>query len=112
MVIAVRTLRLVASSGQTVDVRVEIDAPEDRSDHWSCGFRIGWPDGEVTNEGKGADSVQALFGALQFIGLLLYSSDHHQQGRLYWGSPGFGHGFPVPSGARDLLVGEDAKRQY
>jgi hypothetical protein len=53
--------------------------------------------------------MQALVHALQIIGAEIYSSNYHKSGRLFVERPGDGYGFPVMSGLRDLLIGEDKK---
>jgi len=86
--------------------------PERRSDYWACQFYIGWPDNPVQREVGGADGIQAMFNAMQLIAMLLYSSEFHIAGKLVWNKPGFGYGFPMPNGSRDLLVGEDRRQQF
>jgi hypothetical protein len=39
----------------------------------------------------------------------LYSSSYHRSGKLMFGAPGSGYGFPVATTMRDLLQGDDAK---
>jgi hypothetical protein len=41
------------------------------------------------------------------VGIDLYSSDPHKQGRLKWDEPHGGYGFPLNSGLRDLYEGRD-----
>ena len=53
------------------------------------------------------NAVQALVLAINSIGNDLYFSDYHKSGRLRWGEPNQGYGFPVTKNARDLLVGYD-----
>lgn len=55
----------------------------------------------------GADAMQALVIALQTVGAELYTSAYHTSGALYRERPGGGYGFPVTSGLRDLLEGDD-----
>lgn len=43
------------------------------------------------------------------VGTDIYTSDYHASGKLRWGEPGTGYGFPVPSSIRDLLIGDDKK---
>ena len=106
--IAERLLKLNQPSG-TFDVPVRIFAPEETKHAWTCGYEILWPDGKRTGAAHGFDSVQAIFAALQMIGAELYTSDHHKAGRLSWGEPGRGYGFPLTQNLRDLLIGDDAK---
>jgi hypothetical protein len=44
-----------------------------------------------------------------FIGIDLYSSDYHRKRKMWWAKPIAGYGFPVPKGAREILIGEDQK---
>jgi hypothetical protein len=106
MVIATRTLKLRRPGGN-LEIPVRLFAPERQNADWSCKFEIGWPDGTLTMAAKGIDAVQALHLALQMIGAFIYSSDHHTSGDLMWQEQGKGYGFPVTSGIRDLLVGDD-----
>jgi hypothetical protein len=53
--------------------------------------------------------VQALELTLRIIGAQIYASDHHASGNLMWLAPGDGYGFPVTTGIRDLLIGNDKK---
>jgi len=112
MIIATRQLTVVAEDGHQQGVKVDFYLPVQRSGSWYCKFDIAWPDGNESGEMGGADSVQALFNALQMVGLRVYSSKYHTSGELAWGvSGGGGYGFPVPKAARNLLVGTD-KRFY
>jgi hypothetical protein len=43
------------------------------------------------------------------FGAEIYTSDPHRSGRLFWLEAGQGYGFPIASGLRDLLVGDDAR---
>jgi hypothetical protein len=54
--------------------------------------------------------MQAVLLALQMIGTVLYTSDYHKSGKLFWEKPGDGYGFPVPSNLQDMLIGEDKAR--
>jgi hypothetical protein len=106
--IATRTLK-IKDGDETSDMPIRIFAPEDRGGNWSCRCEIDWPEGLRTMEAWGADSVQAIFLTLQMIGAELYTSHHHQSGRLMWDEPRQGYGFPVASTIRDLLIGDDRK---
>lgn len=53
--------------------------------------------------------MQALYLTLQMVGARLYMSDAHKEGRLRWGEPGMGYGFPLPKMMRDDLIGDDAR---
>ncbi len=108
MIIATRTLRLRAAN-RDVEIPIKIFAPRQEPIDWSCRFEVGWPDGTLERFAVGVDPVQALLLALQMIGAQIYASDHHASGNLVWLEPGFGYGFPVPAGIRDLLVGNDKK---
>lgn len=107
MKIAERVLRICRESTD-VEVPIRIFAPERDGSSWACRYEIGWPGASKTRSMSGFDSVQALFLTLQAIGAELYSSEHHQSGRLVWEKEGGGYGFPVPKTIRDLLVGDDA----
>ncbi|MDR3476035.1 MAG: hypothetical protein P4M09_30690 [Devosia sp.] len=111
MITATRTLT-IDQNGRPLAVPISIDAPIERGGSWYCSFTIAWPSAPEVGETGGADGIQALFNALQMIGLRIYASPYHASGRLEWGiSQGGGYGFPVPKGSRDLLVGND-KRFY
>jgi hypothetical protein len=106
MVIAERRLKVTNGEGAS-DVTVRLHAPEAARTDWVCRYEIGWPEGPIERYGMGIDAVQALLIALQMIGAELYTSDHHNAGRLQWLAPGGGYGFPVANVIRDLLVGDD-----
>ena len=106
MMIASRILKL-RDANSNIDIPIEIFAPEQQSMDWVCRFEIGWPDGKLERHASGFDAVQALLLALQMIGTQIYASDLHASGNLEWLKPGFGYGFPVPAGIRDLLIGDD-----
>jgi hypothetical protein len=107
--IASRLLTLQSESGH-FDVPIEIFAPEkDKAGHWSCRYQIQWPDRSREFFAEGVDSMQALVCALQMIAADIYNSDEHLSGRLMWGNPGEGYGFPVARTMRDDLRGNDAK---
>ena len=108
MTVATRHLVLRSENGD-VDVPVRIHAPEQAEAHWICRYEIGWPKGIAKRWGGGVDAVQALLLTMQMIGSEIYTSAHHASGELMWLEPGRGYGFPVPSGIRDLLVGDDRK---
>ena len=106
MIIAERLLMLRRDGGE-IKIPIEIHAPEKVRAEWRCRFVIGWPDGKAKRWGSGSDAVQSLLIAMQMIGAEIYTSSHHEAGRLYWFSPGRGYGFPVTNNIRDLLVGDD-----
>ena len=74
----------------------------------SCIFEIGWPGRLKQMTAYGVDSVQAIELTLQLIGISLYTSSYHQAGQLFCDGMTGGYGFPVPTNARDMLIGEDA----
>lgn len=112
MTIATRTLVLRSAAG---DRPVEIVLHQPRADGaaFACDYHIDWPEGRAVRAGHGADhgddAMQALVIALQMIGVDLYTSAHHRDGRLVFAAPGGGYGFPVTQNCRDMLVGEDAR---
>jgi hypothetical protein len=108
MLIATRVLKLRGVEGD-VDIPVHLYAPQEKPDHWWCEFDIGWPEGALRRAAAGEDAMQALELAIRMIGALIYTSDHHESGRLMWLEAGRGYGFPVPNGIRDLLVGDDRR---
>jgi len=107
MIIATRILTLRTDSGD-VDVPVDIHKPEPIDARWRCAYEIGWPGGARRMFGAGEDAVQALYAAMQNIGIELYTSEAHKAGRLgYGGAMNNGYGFPLAKNVRDLLVGMD-----
>jgi hypothetical protein len=106
MVIATRCLKLRLPA-EEIDISVRIFLPEVDNEGWRCAYEIDWPDGKRSSAAGGADSVQALFLALQKIGVEIYTSDYHRQGQLSWFEAHQGYGFPVAKNLRDLLVGGD-----
>lgn len=109
MIIAVRILK-VQQGPAIIPVPISIQAPvEDPLRGWRCAYEIGWPDKPRYSAGYGIDAVQALHLTLQKIGIELYTSEAHEEGRLWFDRPGSGYGFPVPKNVRDLLIGDDAR---
>jgi hypothetical protein len=109
MAIASRILTLRKEKG-AVAIPIEISAPEcEKPRVWKCAYKIGWPEGNHSFAGYGADSMQALVLTLGMIGAEIYSSNYHKSGALFWDKPGNGYGFPVAPTLRDLLQGDDAK---
>ena len=108
MLIATRLL-ILRVGNEDVQLPIRIFSPVQEEHSWSCRYEVDWPDGKWTMTAHGIDAIQAIVSALQMIGSELYSSVYHQTGRLVWGSSEHGYGFPVPSGIRDLLKGDDAK---
>jgi hypothetical protein len=109
MMIASRVLILRNADGTQVEILIRIYAPKQDDIDWSCRYEIDWPDGPRSHAAIGIDAVQALYLAMQMIGIELYTSGYHETGNLSWGEPGQGYGFPVTNSSRDLLVGDDAK---
>lgn len=108
MIIAMRSL-VLRKDGHNVEIPIRIHAPEKADVDWICRFEIEWPEGPVARWGAGIDAVQSLWIALQMIGAEIYTSHHHETGRLAWLAPDRGYGFPVSSNIRDLLVGDDKR---
>lgn len=109
MIIAARDLRLRAVSGD-VPIPIRIFSPIfEKEGVWFCKYEIAWPDKKSEMSVGGFDSTQALVNALQIIGAEIYSSNYHKSGNLFWEAPNKGYGFPVTSGLRDLLQGDDLK---
>jgi hypothetical protein len=108
MVIATRVLKLRQPTGDT-DVPIRIFAPElhESLSCWKVRYEIEWPDRTFKREGYGEDAVQALILTLQMIGAVLYTSEEHESGNLFWLEPGTGYGFLMPRTTRDLLIGHD-----
>ena len=106
--IATRVL-VLREAGTETEIPITLHAPEQEGGAWICRFEIGWPEGSLGQWAGGIDAVQALHGALQMIGVLLYTSDHHKAGRLRWYEEGSGYGFPLVKSLPDLFVGDDAK---
>jgi hypothetical protein len=107
MIIATRQLKVRTSSGDT-NVEIRLFKPTNEDGMWVCNYEIDWPGGTKKSFAAGADAIQAIFLALQKVGIQLYTSDYHRSGGLYWSGSGGGYGFPVGSSLRDLLVGDDS----
>lgn len=108
MIIGTRVLQL-RGEARDIDIPIRIFAPEETGNKWICRFEINWPEGKVERWGSGVDAIDALFAALQMIGIGVYGSEHHQSGKLVWLAEGAGYGFPVTNNIRDLLVGLDKR---
>jgi hypothetical protein len=107
--IATRMLRVVEDS-RTTEVPARLYAPVQEGPRiWYAWSEIDWPDGLHGIRAYGVDAMQALILALNMLGIHVYTSGYHDDGVLVWDAPGQGYGFPVPSGVRDMLVGDDAK---
>jgi hypothetical protein len=109
MLIAARVLKFQNSSGD-IEIPVRLFVPRYEGEIWSCRYEIDWPDGQWAHAAVGVDAMQAVLLALQMIGTVLYTSDYHKSGKLFWEKPGDGYGFPVPSNLQDMLIGEDKAR--
>ena len=105
MIIAERLLEL-APDNQAV--KISITAPELEDGSWFSTYQIEWQDGTRAVKIGGADSMQALVGALQLLGAEIYASKLHKEGRLSFEGQS-GYGIPVPSNFRPDLIGDDAK---
>jgi len=106
MLIASRLLKIRSGHGDT-SVAVRLFSPERDDGGWRCRYEIDWPNGKKSGAAAGVDSLQALVIALQKIGIEVYTSDHHKNGKLSWDRPGHGYGFPVAAIVRDVLQGDD-----
>jgi hypothetical protein len=104
--------RLHLKRGSAIeDIAVVVFGPIESNGNWICRYEIGWPEGVRSDEIGGADALQAIYLCLQAVALTLYASPHHKAGRLYWGRPGQGYGFPMPKAGLGDLVGEDKVSQ-
>ena len=101
-----RTLTATMPQGDTT-VPITLHAPIQGDGFWECQFDIGWPEGTKSSRARGFDSVQATYLAMQAIAVHLYASHYHAEGKLRWGEPGTGYGFPMPKVGYEDLVGED-----
>ena len=110
MIIATRILKLRREGDTDIEVPIRLYLPEQTGERaWSCKFEIEWPDRTISVPAGGVDAVQTIFNALQIIGALIYSSEYHESGNLFYDTLGSGYGFPVAPDLRDMLVGDDAK---
>ncbi len=101
--IASRTYRL----GSDHHVKVEIHQPVAVDDDYKCSYTIGWPDREEVGHAMGIDAIQAIFLALQKVGIEIYCSKPAKRGDLIWHEPGGGYGLPLPKNLADLYEGDD-----
>ena len=106
MLIATRKL-VVRIEDRDVMLEIRLFEPVSDDGASSCRYEIDWPSGTKNGRAVGVDGIQAIVVALQKIGIALYTSEYHKNAQLAWSAAGSGYGFPVPSNARDLLVGED-----
>jgi hypothetical protein len=106
MIIATRTLWITeGQSRQPVEVRLML--PKKGKADWSVAYEIDWPGARLIGEAFGIDAIQAVNLGLKKIGTELYSSVHHENGKLIWKEAGAGYGLPVPNAIKDMLVGDD-----
>lgn len=106
MIIATRNLK-IRNRGINANVSVNLFIPEFADGAWVCRYEIDWPEGARRSFAAGIDAMQALYLALQKIGIDLYMSSHHAAGHLIWNEPNDGYGFPVPKNGREFLIGSD-----
>ena len=106
MLAGVRTLT-INSSGGPLPVEIRLYLPEPYDFLWDARYEIDWPERKVKSHCVGNDSIAALHGAIEKIGTELYMSRYHHDRSLEWIKPWVGYGFPLPKGARDLLIGHD-----
>src|SRR5262245_61090285 len=97
MIIATRVLKLKDPRGD-IEIPVRVFAPEKQEIDWACRVDIDWPDEKLTRIAVGVDGIQALDLALKLVGAQIYTSEHHESGKLEWFGLGQGYGFPVPNG--------------
>ena len=109
MIVGTRTLTVVTDAGSEAPVEVRVFAPEPLDAKWDCRYEIDWPEGTWKSHTLGNDALHALHLAQQKIGTDLYMSRYHHERKMWWLKPWVGYGFPMPKGARDLLIGDDAK---
>jgi len=109
MLIGTRTLFVDTPQG-TRSVPVRLFTPEQVRDKWDCRYEIDWPEGTIRSHAQGNDALHALHLAELKLGTELYMSRYHHERTMHWLEPWEGYGFPLPRGARDLLIGHD--RQF
>ncbi|SEQ24523.1 hypothetical protein SAMN05428969_2377 [Devosia sp. YR412] len=106
MLAGTRTLTIDSKKGPIpVEVRLYLAEPYDTV--WHARYEIDWPEGTVKSHSVGNDMIAALHGAIEKIVTELYMSRYHHERNLWWVKPWNGYGFPMPKGARDLLIGHD-----
>lgn len=113
MLIGTRTLFVDTPQG-TKPVPVRLFLPEQLSgkgdrhyEKWDCRYEIEWPEGTIKSHAQGNDALHALHLAELKIGTELYMSRYHHERKMRWIDLWEGYGFPLPKGARDLLIGHD-----
>jgi hypothetical protein len=106
MIVGTRTLTVATDAGEQ-PVAIRIFLPEPAGSSWDCRYEIDWPEGTIKSFAGGNDAIAALHAATEKIGMELYMSRYHHERTMWWIKPWVGYGFPMPKGARDLLVGHD-----
>lgn len=101
-----RVLTATTNTGN-LSVPIHLHTPTQGDGFWECQFEIGWPEGNKSSRARGFDTVQATYLAMQAIAVHLYASHYHAEGKLCWGEPGAGYGFPMPKVGYEDLIGED-----
>jgi hypothetical protein len=107
MLIANRVLHW-KNGNQEAEIAVRIFLPEQIDGVWKCRYEIDWPDKMRGKSVAGADSMQALLGALKIIGSDIVASTYYASGEMTLSGSYRGCGFPVPNSIRDTLRGDDA----
>ena len=107
MIIARRELIIDHLSPNPVVVPIHIEQPEAVGEtRWQCWFEIAWPERLDRRRMTGHDSMAAVVNTLKLIGIEVYASRYHAEGRLYLDDEG-GYGFPLPTYLQDSAVGMD-----
>lgn len=107
MLLGTRILFVETPNG-TREVPVRLFNPEPTPQGlWDCRYEIGWPEGEIRSHMQGKDELHVVHLAMEKIGSELYLSRYHHERKMWWNKPWVGYGFPLPKGARDLLIGHD-----
>ena len=75
----------------------------------SVGMKSIGHDGSNQASRPGSIRSRLFILALQRIGVVIYTSPHHEAGSLRWADSARGYGFPIARNLRDLLVGDDVK---
>jgi hypothetical protein len=96
------------SGNQQVEIAVRLFLPVEVDGVWTCRYEIDWPDKMRGKSVGGADSMQALLGALKMIGSDIVASTYYASGEMTLKGSYRGCGFPVPNSIRDTLRGDDA----
>jgi hypothetical protein len=106
MPIGNRSLKILDPDGN-IEVEVRLFMPEKDDQAWICRYEIDWPTRVKRSFAAGVDGIQAILLALHKIGISLYASEYHKNGKLIWQDPGHGCGFPISNNVRDLLIGDN-----